>query len=423
MIGSESYSTTDEPPTISSPIDGAGLHSQSVEQASSQANSNTGHDTSGEEECKPETDEFGLPIKKVQRRSASTLDYETASEEEGLASPGRDTSDTRLSPHPLPVAEGTNSGGGSNGRVPLTLAEVDGHGFESQHRDRLSSHGKIDESSETSHVNRCESAEKSDSNHMETSGGKSDESSPREQVQCVKTQDPDVSNEPKDDRKEDSQISTNSPALDHSAADSILHGHTGAASAWSHQALAPQKASIDEKREEDAWQSMPSYAQHDLYDDNGRLIAREAPDSDEEANAYHGLGGAGKGYTRVQVDEDARSATSMDENTDYLFKQKGTDLTVDDDEARDQLAQLQATKDLLTEGQRIAYVGVTRLTLSEMVKELEEMESTRKTKKQVSLAFESMKMWSQKMMIKLYAHMEINQSGKSNGFKGVQKRF
>lgn len=183
-------------------------------------------------------------------------------------------------------------------------------------------------------------------------------------------------------------------------------------SQWSHQALAPQKVEHDGHEHEDDWQDMPAYAPYDLYDDNGRLIAREAHHFDDN-NAYEGLGGAGKGYTRVQLDEDARSTTSMDDNTSYLFKANGTNLADEDEEQRDPLAQMQATKDLLTEGQRIAYVGVTRLAISKMVKELEDMEGTKGTKKELRIASESTKMWSQQMMVRLYAHMEIDSSGKS----------
>ena len=181
-------------------------------------------------------------------------------------------------------------------------------------------------------------------------------------------------------------------------------------SQWSHQALAPHKADQINRDHEEDWQDMPAIADYDLYDDDGKLIAREANSLDDEGNAYAGLGGAGKGYTRVQIDEDARSATSMDDNTSYLFKNKGTNDTEDDDEQRDPLAQMQATKDLLTEGQRIAYVGVTRLAMAEMVKELENIEGTKSTKKELRVTVDSMKMWSQQMMVRLYAHMEINSS-------------
>ena len=211
---------------------------------------------------------------------------------------------------------------------------------------------------------------------------------------------------PEEKSQEGSGTRTVPPAI----VDNLLHGAaTGGASGWSHQALAPHVPKEDHDQEEE-WKDMPAFAPYDLYDDDNRLVAREEKDSDDEANAYKGLGGAGKGYTRVQVDEDARSATSMDENTDYLFQAKGTAIADDEEEQRDPLAQLQATKELLTEGQRIAYVGVTRLAMAEMVKELEDMEVTKNTKKGLAVATESMKMWSQQMMVRLYMHMEVDSS-------------
>lgn len=210
--------------------------------------------------------------------------------------------------------------------------------------------------------------------------------------------------------EEKSQEGSDTRAVPPAIVDNLLHGAaTGGASGWSHQALAPHMPREDHDQEEE-WRDMPAFAPYDLYDDDNRLVAREEKDSDDEANAYKGLGGAGKGYTRVQVDEDARSATSMDENTDYLFKAKGATIADDEEEQRDPLAQLQATKELLTEGQRIAYVGVTRLAMAEMVKELEDMEVTKNTKKGLAVATESMKMWSQQMMVRLYMHMEVDSS-------------
>jgi hypothetical protein len=181
-------------------------------------------------------------------------------------------------------------------------------------------------------------------------------------------------------------------------------------SEWSHQQLAPHEAEVMTP-EEDEWQTMPAFAPYDIYDDDNKLIAREAAESDDGADAYAGLGGAGKGYTRVQLDEDAQSATSLDENTQYLFKDvnAGTGAgEMEDEEQRDAVSQMQATKDLLTEGQRIAYVGMTRLMLSVMLKEAESIPMTKGSKKDVQMAAEAMQMWSQKMMVRLYAHMEIS---------------
>ncbi|CAD6441445.1 5760ccea-a75c-4c9f-9e1f-da36a08e2d87 [Sclerotinia trifoliorum] len=181
-------------------------------------------------------------------------------------------------------------------------------------------------------------------------------------------------------------------------------------SEWSHQHTtvpAPQSP----PQEEDEWQTMPAYAPYDIYDDDNRLIAREAHDSEDEGDAYAGLGGAGRGYTRVQLDEDAQSATSLDENTQYLFKDvHGTGAgEAEDEEQRDALSQMQATKDLLTEGQRIAYVGMTRLILSKMLEQQELLVAAKKgNKKELQISAEAMKMWTQKMMVRLYAHMEIS---------------
>ncbi|KAJ9648355.1 hypothetical protein H2199_001209 [Coniosporium tulheliwenetii] len=184
--------------------------------------------------------------------------------------------------------------------------------------------------------------------------------------------------------------------------------HAAAASEWSHQQLAPQAEKDIPEAEEDAWQDMPAYAPYAIYDDNNKLVAKEAVESDDEQVAYGNLGGAGKGYTRVQLDEDAQSATSMDDNTAYLFKESGNHLVDEDDDARDPLSQMQTTKNLLTEGQRIAYVGVVRLAMIQMVKDLEGLEKTKGAKKEIELGVESMKMWSQKMMVRLYSHMEVD---------------
>lgn len=188
---------------------------------------------------------------------------------------------------------------------------------------------------------------------------------------------------------------------------------TAKVSEWSHQQSAPKPEEDDKKEDsEDEWQTMPAYAPFDMYDDDNKLVAKEAQDSDVEDASYAGLGGAGKGYTRVQLEEDAQSATSMDEHTSYLFKEANGGTTAagfEDEEQRDAVSQMETTKDLLTEGQRIAYVGMTRLVLSSMVKAHEVIEGTSKgARKETSVGTSAMRMFSQKMMIRLYAHMEIS---------------
>lgn len=166
----------------------------------------------------------------------------------------------------------------------------------------------------------------------------------------------------------------------------------------------------EEVQEDEAWQDMPALASFDIYDDDGKLVAREAP-ADFDSNEIPYLGGAGKGYTRVQIDEDAQSATSMDDNTAYLFKHGNPNGDEDDEETRDVLAQMQTTKELLTEGQKIAYAGVTRLAMLQMINELCALERTKGSKKEIETATEAMKTWSVKVIARLYSHLEIDSAG------------
>ncbi|KAL4752361.1 hypothetical protein BDW72DRAFT_72091 [Aspergillus terricola var. indicus] len=182
-------------------------------------------------------------------------------------------------------------------------------------------------------------------------------------------------------------------------------------SQWSHQRLNEHKEKEDDEHEENyegEWKEMTALDEFDVYDDYGRLIARGSKQEDQDA-VYQGLGGAGKGYTRVQLDDDDDSINSMDEDTSYLFKETAaTAAGVEGEELRDTLSQLQATKDLLTESQRIAYVGVTRLTIFGMVMDMERAPSTKGTRKWKQKAIDSTRGWGQAMMTRLYSHMEIS---------------
>jgi hypothetical protein len=181
-------------------------------------------------------------------------------------------------------------------------------------------------------------------------------------------------------------------------------------SEWSHQRLNAPQESEDEAEEEseDEWREMPALDEFDVYDDYGRLIARGAKTEDNEA-VYNGLGGAGRGYTRVQLDDDAESVNSLDEDTSYLFKESAANAAgIEDEELRDATSQLQATKDLLTESQRIAYVGVARLSIYQMTRDIERAPQTRGTRKARQKCIDSTRKWGQGMMARIYSHMEID---------------
>ncbi|CAG7923720.1 unnamed protein product [Penicillium olsonii] len=183
-------------------------------------------------------------------------------------------------------------------------------------------------------------------------------------------------------------------------------------SEWSHQRLAQpgahQAESDDEEEEPEEWTTMPALGEFDYYDDYGRLIARGAKEESDEA-VYQGLGGAGRGYTRVQLDEDAQSATSLDEDTSYLFRDTGDNSAgLVGEELRDSMSQLQATKDLLNETQKIAYVGVVRLSIHTMNRDLASIATTKSTRKTMQKASDAMRKWGQAIMARVYAHMDID---------------
>ncbi|KAF5099979.1 hypothetical protein D0Z00_001459 [Geotrichum galactomycetum] len=159
--------------------------------------------------------------------------------------------------------------------------------------------------------------------------------------------------------------------------------------------------------DEEDWQKMPTVASYEVYDRKGEKVVVKAADLQAEFDASHDddqLAGSKYGYTRVTLDEDAKSINSMDENTDFLF---------DDDEFnRTPLAQLKATKNMLTEGQRIAYVGLCKLAIIEIATNLAQVRGSRRIAKQLSNAQKELGKWALSVMSRLYSHMDISKEGK-----------
>ena len=101
-------------------------------------------------------------------------------------------------------------------------------------------------------------------------------------------------------------------------------------------------------------------------------------------------------YTRLRVkEEDDNDEVHL--RTRYLF---------DEDKAMTPLSQMQATKDLLTEAQRIAYVGLCALTTKEMLDSLNKIGG-----KEIEPASEQLNLWALKILGRLYYHMELEISG------------
>ena len=137
---------------------------------------------------------------------------------------------------------------------------------------------------------------------------------------------------------------------------------------------------------------------------NGNLMSFDDDDGDDGAAA--GGGGvrgdkakqeAAQDYTRLELDEDPEE-DEVHTRTQFLF---------DDDKGMTPLSQMQTTKQMLTEGQRIAYVGLCRLLIRETAIRLKGI-------KELELAVESINNWGTKIMGRLYQHMEIEPAGGSS---------
>ena len=101
-------------------------------------------------------------------------------------------------------------------------------------------------------------------------------------------------------------------------------------------------------------------------------------------------------YTRLRVRED----DDVDEvhlRTRYLF---------DEDQAMTPLNQMQQTKNMLTEAQRIAYVGLCALVCTEMAKKLKRINT-----KELKPAIQDLELWRMKILGRLYYHMELATAG------------
>jgi hypothetical protein len=368
-----------------------------------------------------EYDDFGLPIRKPRPRTpvADSSDSEDDAFKSAVAS--KSASQEKITQlereatkaEKVPEAE-VEAAVGQEIHKPL----VNGHTEEKEVKDNQEVKVEKEEQRESQ-----KQKEEQKENHVEMIKEKDNEKEQEDMKKKVEKAEEAAENEKVEEKSSqgkegipDTRARADTTESHHSKAPAhTQHAKNVSISEYSHMALAPQTQKVTdqkEEEEEDEWQTMPAYARYDMYDDDNKLIAKENEEELEDMTGYGNLGGAAKGYTRVTMDDDVQSQTSMDENTAYLFKEKTTTLQEDDEDeaARDPLAQMQTTKSLLTEGQRIAYVGLVRLAIVEMENRPGQLERTRGAKKVLELTQETTKMWGQKMMVRLYGHMDIDSS-------------
>ncbi|CAK5280768.1 unnamed protein product [Mycena citricolor] len=160
---------------------------------------------------------------------------------------------------------------------------------------------------------------------------------------------------------------------------------------WEDMPVIREDTDATELDEEDQkkYHYMPSAKPSSSVNATGNLI-----DFDDSGNEWRSkLDNSNESeYTRVRGhDEDESDEVHM--RTKYLF---------DEDKAMTPLSQMQATKNLLTEAQRIAYVGLCALITQEMSQNLK-----RPNRKEFKHAVQDMDLWAMKIMGRLYYHMEL----------------
>lgn len=141
--------------------------------------------------------------------------------------------------------------------------------------------------------------------------------------------------------------------------------------------------------DESPWQEMPAVAEHDIYDDETGAIVAHAEDG-----ARGVISARTKGYSRVGED-DAASQDSVDERTNHLFEDE--DATVG--------SQLEQTKTLLSDEQRIAYMGVCKLVMVDMLGQATLKNTTARGEAQSGL--EALIVWSDMITARLYEHIDV----------------
>ncbi|EST09207.2 Protein of unknown function DUF726 [Kalmanozyma brasiliensis GHG001] len=133
------------------------------------------------------------------------------------------------------------------------------------------------------------------------------------------------------------------------------------------------------------------------YNWRSKPAGQAAQDSDDEGDGE-------KGYSQLRLDED-EEADELHAATEYLFQDGSRHDPYGDNTTATPLNQMNTTKSLLTDGQKIAYVGLCSLIATEMLRQIRRVPG-----KTLEPAKQSMEGWRVKIMARLYQHMAIEGS-------------
>lgn len=175
------------------------------------------------------------------------------------------------------------------------------------------------------------------------------------------------------------------------------------------------------------WKVMLTFTEMDYYNEKGELEFTK--------DEYDSLGHAAytQGYTKIDTAEQVAKYAEMDRQTDFLFtthartKAPGdkkeydkedialertddlSDLDFDNDDIVDSMQTLEHTKDMLTEAQRFAYVGIIKLITVDMATDLAKLKlhTSNKIARHLSMGQKNFSNWTLYVLDKLFEHMAL----------------
>ncbi|KAL6454721.1 MIL1 Probable lipase MIL1 [Candida maltosa Xu316] len=191
-----------------------------------------------------------------------------------------------------------------------------------------------------------------------------------------------------------------------------------------------QQIILEKPKEEDEdffssatnWKSMKKISDMDYYNEKGELEYNSGTANDflfDKKNHF--------GYTKIDTEEQVNKYAALDKKTDFLFRSKHDDTEkiakyhkddigideedsdFDDEGEVDSGEALTETKNMLTESQKFAYIGISKLLTVDMATDLARLQIGTSTKiaKQLSAGQKNFSNWIQYVMSKLYDHLDI----------------
>ncbi len=169
--------------------------------------------------------------------------------------------------------------------------------------------------------------------------------------------------------------------------------------------------------DDDGWQEMPVVRASDpnlsLDEEDRKKYHYAAPTKKLATDGSNATGrlvdfdGVGNDWReKVETDEEEYTRLRLDDDNDADEAYLRTQYLFDEDKAMTPLNQMQATKNLLTEAQRIAYVGLVALVARKMMTTLQ-----KPRRKELNAAIKAMDLWRLRLLGRVFYHMELETDG------------